>query len=116
VLDTLKGTLSLSMDTPPETNETTVKVTITEKRDVSKETEEKNDTQQEKQIAVAVDNTRRESSSVSDSESKPSVMGILSNYIGWAVGIVILVVALVWWFFGIGKKKTKKNDIPSDNN
>ena len=103
VLDTLKGTLSLSLNTAPETTESTIKETITDKKDKTTDRGEKKETKQEKQIAVAVDSTRRESSSVSNSDSKPSVLGILSNYIGWAVAIVIVVIALVWWFFGKGR-------------
>lgn len=105
VLDTLKGTLSLSLNITPEITEATTKETISDYRDIAKDREEKQESQQKKQIAVAVDSVRRESDSVNDSDSKPSVLGILSNYIGWAIGIVIVVVAVAWWFFGIKRKQ-----------
>ncbi len=40
-----------------------------------------------------------------DKVSKPDGVGILSNYIGWAIFLLIIIIVGAWWFFGVGKKK-----------
>ncbi|MGO3807431.1 MAG: hypothetical protein ACTJHT_14135 [Sphingobacterium sp.] len=104
VLDTLGKTLTLELNTPPEKETKTEKETITEDKNNTTNREEKKENKQEKQAAISGENRREENSSVGDSESKPSPWAIFSNWIGLSVGIVIVVIALVWWFFGKGRK------------
>ena len=103
VLDTLGKTLTLEITTKGERTETTVQERITEQKDATKEREEKQDETGSKQVAVAVDQRREETSSESSSESKPSFWGIFGNWIGISVAVVI-VLGFILWYWRKGKK------------
>ncbi|WP_293933124.1 hypothetical protein [Sphingobacterium sp. UBA6645] len=104
ILDTLNKTLSIEFDTPSSRTETTVKETITEKRDETKERQQERKDTANKQVAVQAEQSRKESSSASQSESKPNVWAILMNNIGLGVAFLIILITLVWWLLKIKKR------------
>lgn len=103
VLDTLGKTLTLELNVPDERTETTTNERITENRDNTRDREEKQEQKQEKQTAVAVEQRREENTEVSSSESKPSFWGLMGNWIGIAVAVVI-VLGFMLWYFGVRRK------------
>lgn len=107
VLDTLNKVLTVETEVPKEKQTTTTKERITENKDKQENKESKQEEQVNKQTAIVTQDQRRESMDNKASESKPNPWAILTNNIGWAIGAVIVVIVLVWWFFGIGKKKGK---------
>ena len=100
VLDTMANTLTFEINTPPERTTKTENETITEKKDQTKEREEKHEQKQEKQVAVTAEQRRSEKSSSTVSNSQPSATGIIGNWIGGAVAVLLVVIGLAWWFFG----------------
>lgn len=102
VLDTLGKTLTLELNTPPETNTTTTKERITENRDETRDREENQEQQQEKQVAIREEQRREESTSESISDSKPSPWAVVGNWVGIAVAVVIVLGFMLWYW---GRKK-----------
>ncbi|MBE8712523.1 hypothetical protein [Sphingobacterium hungaricum] len=104
VLDTLRKTLTLDIVTPGEKTTKTENEKITESKDKTENREEKNQDQTEKQVAVAVQQERKQESKVVVSESKANIWAILMNNLGWAIGAVIVIFAVLW-YFGIKRRK-----------
>lgn len=98
VLDTLDKTLTLEFNLPVTTAETTTNERITESKNNHREREEESRDTTRKEIAVTVDSIRREISEQSSSESSPNVWALFVNKIGWAVGLVVVIGFLLWWF------------------
>lgn len=101
ILDTLSKTLTLEVTTPPERTESTKIERKTERKNLTDTKESKEETTQDKQVANAAQTERRQSSSTSDSESKPSGKGIIWGAIG-----LLLVVLVLLWYFGVKRKKS----------
>lgn len=99
VLDTLNKTLTLGFDLPGESTETSTKEKIIERKDVDKKREEEKQDTYKKQVAVQAQQNRTEVQQVSQSESKPNVWAIFMNNIGWAIGFLIILIGVCWWFF-----------------
>ena len=97
VLDTLDKTLTLEFNMPITTTETTTDERIREQRDNHKQREEESRDTTRKEVAVAVDSIRRDTSEQSSSESSPNVWALFVNKIGWAVGLVVVIGLLLWW-------------------
>jgi len=73
-----------------------------EARNIAKDVQE---TLQQKADSVASsDSTGRKESYKLDQKKEPSMKGILSNYLGWAILLVILIGFLLW-YFGIKPKR-----------
>ncbi|TDS11748.1 hypothetical protein [Sphingobacterium paludis] len=104
IVDTLKGTLRVQFYQPGETTSKTEKEKITENKDQTTNKEGNQQQKQEKQVAVTSEHRRSEKSSTSVSNSQPSGTGILWNWIGGAIAILLVVIGLAWWLFGRGKK------------
>lgn len=100
VLDTLDKTLTLEFNLPVTTTETTTDERIREQRDNTRERKEESRDTTRKEVAVAVDSVRRETSEQSSSESSPNTWALFVNKIGWAVGLVVVIGFLLWWFLG----------------
>lgn len=107
VLDTMSNTLTLEINTPTERSTKTEREIVTEKKDVTQQREDKQEQKQEKQVAVAAEQRRSDKSSSSMNSSQPSATGIIGNWIGLAIAILIVLIGAAWWFFGINKKKTE---------
>ncbi|MFD1770853.1 hypothetical protein [Sphingobacterium suaedae] len=105
VLDTLGKTLTLDIVTPGEKSTRTTNERITEQKDETNQREENNEEQQNKQVGVTNEQRRNEKSSSAVSNSQPSATGIFSNWIGAAVTVLLVVIGLAWWFFGIRKNR-----------
>jgi len=98
VLDTLKGTLTIEIDQPSERTEQVVKERITERKDVTKEREQERKDTTSKQVAIQAEQSRRETSTESSSESKPNILAVLMSKIGWGIAFAIVVIAVFIYF------------------
>ena len=105
ILDTLNKTLTIEIETKPEVVEKVEKEKITERKDATKERQEEKRDSTNKQVARVEEQHRSQGQSTVSSESKPNVWAVFVSKIGWAVGILLVLIGGAWWFFGIGKKE-----------
>lgn len=104
VLDTLNKTLTIEVTSKGETTTTTTKERITDQRDLSKERNESKQDSSNKQVATTQEQQRRVSEESSSSESKPNIWAVFVSKIGWGIAFLIILIGVLWWFFGVRKK------------
>jgi len=104
ILDTLNKMLTIEMETPEEVTKTTVKETTTERKDIRKERQEEKQDITNKQVATQAQVDRRESSATAESESKPNAWAVFVSKIGWGIALLIILVGIAWWLFGVRKR------------
>lgn len=98
ILDTLNKTLTIELNTPTERATTQERTTTTERRDNTKEREQSTKEQLNKQVAIH--NEQKSIVESKKSDSKPNILAIFVDKIGWAIAII-----LVLWYFGFKRKK-----------
>lgn len=108
VLDTLNKTLTLEIDVPDEITETKVKEKITENKDQDKERDSNTQDSSKNKVAVQAQQNRNEAQQMDESDSSPNVWAILMNNIGWAIGFLVILIGVCWWFFGFRRNKPNK--------
>ncbi len=104
ILDTLTGALTIDIDVKGESTVKVEKERIIDQRDMSKERNESKQDSTNKQVANAQEGVRRVNEESSSSSSKANVWAILMNNIGWGIAFLIILVGVIWWFFGFRKK------------
>lgn len=104
VLDTLNKLLTVETEIPKETQTTTTKERITEKKDKHENKESKQEEQVNKQVAVRDEQKYKDVEVVKENKETPSGKGIIWG----AIGVLIIVFAILW-YFGVRPRKGKTN-------
>lgn len=104
VLDTLNKVLTIETELPKERTTTVIKEKTTEKKDKQEKKGSKQEDNLNKQVAVRDEQKYKDVEVVKNTKEDPSGKGIIFG----AVGVLIVVFALLW-YFGVRPRKEKAN-------
>lgn len=109
-LDTVRGLLSFEITVPGETTTTTSKERSTENKDRTEDRQSDNEESKQKNVAVTGEDRRKTLEDNRAKESTPSATGVVANYVGWGLLVLIVVIGLLIYFRITGKndKRTGK--------
>lgn len=96
-LDSLRKSLTIEIDAPEVTEETTTKVT--EQQDNSKEKEQQETNKVSKEATLGKTEEKESSKNNTEKESKASFWGIVGMYVGIALLVVIIILAVKKFIF-----------------